>query len=102
MKSSSIHVRLTQDDKNRIMDKSIKARMNLSVYVISAALNKNIAVIDGLPELLLQIAKIGNNINQIARVANSNSNVSDENVTQVKAALKEIDNKLSKFIKGMN
>ena len=51
-----------------------------------------------LPELITELSRIGNNINQIARVANSNRNIPDSNVIRVERLMDECYGKLNEFI----
>lgn len=101
MKSVSVHVRMSMEEKSKVKSKSEKAHLNLSAYLITSALNKEIKTIDGLPELVEQIKRIGNNVNQIARIANTNSAINKETVEQVNSSLMQIDKKLIVIIKGL-
>lgn len=83
------------------MQKADKAKKNVTDFLVSSALNKKIVVVDGLPDLALQVAKVGNNINQIARLANTNTYVSQEDVKSVQLEMKILNGVFLKFIKDL-
>lgn len=64
-------MRLTPDEKTKIVNNSVKAKMTISEYLITTGLNKEIVVIEDLDKVVTQLRKIGNNINQLTKLANS-------------------------------
>jgi hypothetical protein len=59
-------------EEEKILNEKIKkANMSKSEYLRKQSLEKEIVVVDGLNEVALQLKKIGNNLNQIARAINS-------------------------------
>ncbi len=69
-KDKQIHIRLTKDDYDDIKQRSQKANLTMTDYMMKSALNKKIVVIVGYKEVFNEIRKIGININQIARKCN--------------------------------
>lgn len=69
-KDKQIHIRLTKDDYDDIKERSQKANLTMTDYILKSALNKKIVVIVGYKEIFNEIRKIGININQIARNCN--------------------------------
>lgn len=67
MKQKQLHIRLTKDDYDEIKQRSQKANLTITDYILKSALNKKIVVIVGYKEVFNEIRKIGININQIAR-----------------------------------
>lgn len=63
-----VHFKLSPKERG-IVDK-LKGDMTLQEFCRYAVLNKKIINLDELKEIKYQMSKIGNNINQIARVAN--------------------------------
>lgn len=59
--------------------------MMLSDYVLRTALGKKIIIADGLQDVVRQQRAIGNNLNQLTRLANQG----EINVVDLKAMLKE-------------
>ena len=69
-KDKQIHIRLTKDDYDDIKERSQKANLTMTDYILKSALTKKIVVIVGYKEIFNEIRKIGININQIARNCN--------------------------------
>ena len=60
---------MTEKELEEIDARASKAKKNRTEYLISAALGKEITVINDLREMLVQLKKIGNNLNQLTRKA---------------------------------
>ena len=69
-KDKVIGIRVTKQEKERLIKKSQKAEMSLSEYIIEQALEKDIVVVEDVKNLVYELRKIGNNINQLTRLAN--------------------------------
>lgn len=65
-----LSIRLTDSEKSAINKKSKKAKMTLTEYILKSSLQSEIKVID-LQPLLVELKRIGNNLNQITRKINS-------------------------------
>ena len=63
-------IRLTQPEKSAIYKKSKKAKLTLSEYILRSSLQTEINVVE-LQPLLVELKRIGNNLNQITRKINS-------------------------------
>ena len=61
---------MTQSEKSAIYKKSKKAHLTLTEYILKSSLHTEIKVID-LQPLLVELKRIGNNLNQITRKINS-------------------------------
>ena len=48
-----------------------KAHMSRTEYLVSAGMDKPIVILDGLNPMLVELRRIGNNVNQLTRKANS-------------------------------
>lgn len=88
VKTEYIHVRLSPSEKEKLKQKSKQARMTMSEYILALNDRKKITVIDGVPELVVEITRIGTNINQIAYQCNASRSVSD---LQLKTVLQRLD-----------
>lgn len=66
----AIPIRVTEKELEEIDAKASKAKKNRTEYMISAALGKQITVIDDLREMISQLKRIGNNLNQLTKKAN--------------------------------
>ena len=61
-----IGFKVSEHENEVIRRKADQAKVNLSVYVRTSALEKEIKVIDGLREMIRELNAIGNNLNQMA------------------------------------
>lgn len=84
-KDKVITIRISEQQKNRLIKKSKTAGLSLSEYLINQGLDKKIIKIEGLNEFITELRRIGNNINQLTYLANSGkiytvdlSNIKDE------------------------
>ncbi|MGU9189815.1 plasmid mobilization protein, partial [Clostridium perfringens] len=61
---------VNEKEYDQIKKKVEKSKLKQQEYLIKSALNKKIIVIDGLKEILLELSREGNNLNQIAKKIN--------------------------------
>ena len=59
-----LNFRVSQHENEIIQTKVRKANASVSAYIRSAALNRNVVNIDGLREMIPELNRIGNNLNQ--------------------------------------
>lgn len=79
-REQSIKIRVTQDEKDRLNE--LKTQDELAVWMRELALNqKQIKRAD--PELVRAIGRIGSNLNQIAKHANSNKQLDSNVLTSI-------------------
>ena len=71
MKNKRMNIRLTQAEFNAIFERAKRANLTLTEYITKSCLGKQIFVIDGIDELNRQHRALGNNINQLTKLANS-------------------------------
>lgn len=70
-RDKTLTIRLTESEKLMIEKKASKAKLNLTEYIISVSSKSKISVTEDTKPLLLELKRIGNNINQIAMKINS-------------------------------
>ena len=70
-KNKQFSIRISAQDLETIRQKAVQAHMNQSDYVTACCLGKHIVILDGLKEVLRQQKAIGNNLNQLAVLANT-------------------------------
>ena len=70
-KDKQFSIRIAAQDLETIRRKAAQAHMSQSDYVTACCLGKRIVVMDGLKEVLRQQKAIGNNLNQLAVLANT-------------------------------
>ena len=69
-KDKQFSIRISAQDLETIRRKAAQAHMTQSDYVTACCLGKRIVILDGLKEVLRQQKAIGNNLNQLAVLAN--------------------------------
>ena len=90
-KNSRIYFRCSAKDKENLKNKAKLANMNMSEYIIALSENKKIFVIDGVPELMTAINRIGTNINQVAAVANTQRFVNENQLEKILKEMKDVN-----------
>lgn len=83
-KTERIEIRLNQEEKKNIAFHSKLINISMSEYILLNIRRKRIVICENFPELIYQISRIGNNINQIAAIANKNEYISEKNINEVK------------------
>ena len=66
----SIPFRVTEKELQEIDKRAAKAKLDRTNYLITCALNKKITVLEDLKPLLSELKRIGNNLNQLAKLSN--------------------------------
>ena len=95
-KDKQFSIRISEQDLETIRRKAAQAHMSQSDYVISCCLGKKIIILDGLKEVLRQQKAIGNNLNQLAVLANmgkvqfANLDSAVQAFAKINAALREL------------
>ncbi len=69
-RNKTIAIRCTDDEYRRVHRRAQEHKMKLSDYVLRCALGKKIIVAEGLSDVVKQQKAIGNNLNQLTRLAN--------------------------------
>lgn len=67
----SLSIRLTESEKFKIVTKANAAGMNINEYIIAASLKTEIRPPLDLSPLLIELKRIGNNLNQITTKINA-------------------------------
>lgn len=70
-KTKDIHIRIAEDDLQILKKKADEVKLSLTDYLTYCGIGKQIFIVEGLDELNRQHRALGNNINQLARLANS-------------------------------
>lgn len=70
MKDTTLSIRISTDDLKKIRVNAERAKLSQSEYVIRCCLGKRVVVMDGLKDVLTELRRIGNNINQLTVLAN--------------------------------
>lgn len=69
-KDKKINIRLTEKEKSIIEVKAKKLNMTITKFIVSSCLKDKIVIVNGLDKVDTELRRIGNNINQLTRLAN--------------------------------
>ena len=81
-RDKTLTIRLTESEKALIEKKAKRANMNLTEYIIAVSNKSKIKVAEDTTPLLMELKRMGNNINQIAMKINSGA-ISSYNFAEV-------------------
>ena len=84
----SIPIRVTEKELSVIDKKAARARLTRTEYLITCALGKEITLIEDLKPILADLRRIGNNLNQLTRLANMGK-IQGVNLGECRAALEQ-------------
>ena len=98
-KDKMVAMRFSHGDHAKIKLKAGKAKMNFTEFVTNAALDKPVAIIDGLTEVLKEQRAIGRNLNRITTLSNMGK-IHTPDLTGVKSGFYSITDKLSELLQG--
>ena len=96
--------RATEEEASEIRRKAAAAGMTVSRFLRTAAVNSQVVLYNTADVFGLrsEIKKIGNNINQIAMVVNSNRSVYQSDVRELKKQFSELSEKLNEYLKPLS
>ena len=69
-KDKKINIRLSEKEKSIIEVKAKKLNMTITKFIVSSCLKDKIVIVNGLDKVDTELRRIGNNINQLTRLAN--------------------------------
>ena len=96
--------RATEEEASEIRRKAAAAGMNVSRFLRTSAVNSQVVLYNtaDLFGLRSELKRIGNNINQIAMVVNSNRSVYQSDVRELKKQFSELSEKLNEHLKPLS
>ena len=96
--------RATEEEAAEIRRKAAAAGMNVSRFLRTAAMKSQVVLYNtaDIYGLRSDLRRIGNNINQIAMVANSNRSVYLSDVRELKKQFSELSEKLNEYLKPLS
>lgn len=100
-KNEWIKFRVTAEEKKLIAQKAKNANMNVSEFLVNLAKRKRIVVVKELPQLMSDIYGASININQIAKVANTQKYVNKSMVDELTIESNELKIKIDEIIKSI-
>ncbi len=100
-KNKHFNFRVNEEEYNKIKSKIGKSKLSTSEYLLKTAMEKEIIVVSGLEEVIIQLRKIGNNINQLTKLSNQ-GRITNVNLEDVKEEMKNIWQLLNLLIQNQN
>ena len=70
-RNKTLSIRLTETEKNKIINKAKKSKMTVTDYVVSLSDKMEIKLPPDLSPVVVEMKRLGNNLNQIAMKLNS-------------------------------
>ena len=92
----TLTVRLTEEEKAHIVNMATKANLSLTDYIVELSKLVPIVVPENVKPLLIELRRIGNNINQIATRANMDI-YQQENFEGIRKELETMNDNLCKI-----
>lgn len=96
-KNCQLHFRLTSSELKKLQKNAKQAHMSISSYIIHLSENKKIIVSENIPRLLVEVTRIGTNINQIAHIGNSQKYVNKQQLDEIANLLEDVKSIMQKF-----
>lgn len=90
--------RVSEEEETQLRKKIEESGKNQQEYIISCILNKPIVNTDGIKELVPELKRVGNNLNQIAHALNGSSYYSYNLITENQKELTEIWQLLKQYL----
>ena len=103
-RNTIIKFRATEEEASEIRRKAAAAGMTVSRFLRTAAMNSQVVLYNTADVFGLRsdLRRIGNNINQIAMVMNSNKSVYLSNVSDLRKQLNEMSRSIAEHLKPLS
>ena len=95
-KDKIITIRVSEKEKKKLIEKSEIAKLSLSEYLIEQGLDKEIVIVNVLNEVVVELRRIGNNINQLTYLANS-VRIYTVDLSEVKQEIRKVWNVINEL-----
>lgn len=90
--------RVSEEEYQQLQEKISESGKNQQEYILSCVLEKDIVNTDGIKELLPELKRIGNNLNQIAKALNSTGYYEYRLITQNQKELNKVWQSLKQYL----
>jgi hypothetical protein len=85
-----VTIRMTADEFCKYQVKKKESALTANAYGLKCLLNQPIIVVPNVNQILYQLKKIGNNLNQITRAANAGQAIVPTAVAELNEGVKEL------------
>lgn len=93
-----INIRINEEEAEQLRKKVEKSGMSQQEYILKCALNKEVINTDGIKELVPELKRVGNNLNQIAHHMNGGGFPMLQEVKDNQKELSDIWQSLKRFL----
>lgn len=97
-RDKQIVIRATEKELKEIKKKVERSKLSQNKYFLQSALDKDILVVEGLKDLMLETKRIGVNLNQLTKLANQGQVNCSEELREINKELKEVWQSLRQLI----
>ena len=101
-RNKQLNIRLTGEEVELLQKNIKKSKLKQSEYIRKSILEKNIIVIDEIKGLMVELKRVGNNLNQITRMINNGEVKDGKEITEVKNNLQIVWNQVIEALKKVN
>ena len=89
-RTERLQLRVSPEEKAAICQKAAEAHMSVADYIVALSEGKKVIDIRKIAQLILEVRRIGVNVNQIAAVANYNKYTNQPMLTKVNEDQKKV------------
>lgn len=95
-------VRVSEEEWEIVNEKVKSSGMNQQQYLLTAILGQSVTNTDGVKELVPELKRIGNNLNQIARASNQGLSATSESLDRINEEMNKIWRLLKQYLRAKN
>ncbi len=95
-------VRVSEEEWETVNEKVKSSGMNQQQYLLAAILGQSVTNTDGVKELVPELKRIGNNLNQIARASNQGLSATSESLDRINEEMNEVWRLLKQYLRAKN
>lgn len=99
-RANQVKVYFSDTEKENFDNLVKKSKLSQSEYMRRCLLDKEIIVIDGIGEMVKELKAIGNNLNQLTKIANTTGSI--QGLDHIKSELSEVWEKVFQALKKVN
>lgn len=93
-----IVIRASEKEFKRIKEKVAKSKLTQNEYLLRSALDKEIIVVEGLKDLIIELKRIGNNLNQLTKAVHEGQINYSSELSEINEEMKEVWQLLRRLI----
>ena len=100
-RTERLQLRVSSEEKEAIAQKAADANMSISDYIVALSEGKKVIDIRKIAQLILEVRRIGVNVNQIAAVANYQKYTNQQMLTKVNEDQQKVYDLLLKILEEL-